>query len=202
PTTLNFTVRLDAPAGVGGVNFTVNTADGTATTADNDYVAIVNGSGTITQGNTSTTVTVTVNGDTTPEPSENFFVNLTNVTGATAGDTQGQGTILNDDSQASSGVVISQVYGGGGNSGSTYRNDFIELYNKGASPVNINGWSVQYAGATAAFMPQTTATPPTPLTTNLTGTIQPGHYYLIQESQGNGGTTNLPTPDITGGIFI
>src|SRR5207244_2237616 len=160
------------------------------------------GSGPITQGNTSTTVSVLVNGDTTPEPSETFLVNLTNVNGATAGDTQGQGTIVNDDSQASSGVVISQVYGGGGNSGSTYKNDFIELYNGGASPVNINGWSVQYAGATAAFMPQTTATPPTPLTTNLSGTIQPGHYFLIQESQGAGGTTNLPTQDITVNILF
>ncbi len=31
------------------------------------------------------------------------------------------------------GVVISQVYGGGGNSGATLKNDFIELFNAGAS---------------------------------------------------------------------
>src|SRR5258708_40043917 len=88
-------------------------------------------------------------------------------------------------SAVSTSIVISQVYGGGGNGGSTYKNDFIELYNRGASPVSVDGWSVQYAGAGAAFMPQTTPTPPgvaTPLTTNLSGTIQPGHYYLIQES--------------------
>ena len=43
-------------------------------------------------------------------------------------------------------VVISQVYGGGGNANATYRNDFVELYNRSTSPVNITGWSVQYAG--------------------------------------------------------
>ena len=41
-------------------------------------------------------------------------------------------------------VVISQVYGGGGNAGATFRNDFIELHNRGTSAVDLNGWSVQY----------------------------------------------------------
>ncbi|MGH9932559.1 MAG: Calx-beta domain-containing protein, partial [Pyrinomonadaceae bacterium] len=96
-TNFNFTVSLTAPAGAGGVTFTVNTANGTATLADNDYVQITNGSGSISMGNTSTTVTVQVNGDTTTEPNETFFVNISNVVGATAGDNQGQGTINNDD---------------------------------------------------------------------------------------------------------
>ena len=98
-TTFNFNVSLTAAAGMGGVSFTVNTADGTTNPANagSDYVAIVGGSGSITEGNTSTTVSVTVNGDTTPEPNETFFVNVTNLTGATAGDTQGLGTINNDD---------------------------------------------------------------------------------------------------------
>src|SRR6266480_4841721 len=92
----------------------------------------------------------------------------------------------------STGIVISQVYGGGGNGGSTYKNDFIELFNRGAAPVDVTGWSVQYtsAGATAAWQ-----------VTNLNSfTIQPGQYYLVQESQGAGGTTNLPTPDTIGTI--
>ena len=46
-------------------------------------------------------------------------------------------------------VVISQIYGGGGNAGATFRNDFVELFNRGAQTVNINGWSVQYSAATA-----------------------------------------------------
>ncbi|MDQ2666784.1 MAG: lamin tail domain-containing protein, partial [Gemmatimonadota bacterium] len=90
------------------------------------------------------------------------------------------------------GVVISQVYGGGGNSGATYKNDFIELYNASNTSVSVAGWSVQYASATG------TSWNPTPLT----GTIQPGHYYLVQEAAGTGGTTNLPTPDATGGIAM
>ena len=44
-------------------------------------------------------------------------------------------------------VVISQVYGGGGNAGATFKNDFIELYNVGAVAVDVSTWSVQYAAA-------------------------------------------------------
>ncbi|HZT61272.1 MAG TPA: Calx-beta domain-containing protein, partial [Pyrinomonadaceae bacterium] len=91
-----FTVSLSQPANTGGVSFTVNTADGTAT-APSDYTAIVNGAGSIPQGSSSTQVTVSVNGDTTQEPNETFFVNITNVTGAGVTDAQGQGTITNDD---------------------------------------------------------------------------------------------------------
>lgn len=47
-------------------------------------------------------------------------------------------------------VVISQIYGGGGNSGALYKNDFIELFNRGSSPVSLDGWSVQYASATGS----------------------------------------------------
>ncbi|HEY8183272.1 MAG TPA: Ig-like domain-containing protein [Thermoanaerobaculia bacterium] len=84
-------------------------------------------------------------------------------------------------------VVISQVYGGGGNSGATFKNDFIELFNRGTSPVSLAGWSVQYASAGG-----TTWTNITPLS----GMIAPGHYFLIQEAAGAGGTTPLPTPDV------
>ncbi|MBK9051066.1 MAG: Ig-like domain-containing protein [Chloroflexi bacterium] len=42
-------------------------------------------------------------------------------------------------------IHISQVYGGGGNSGATYTHDFIELFNAGTTTINLTGWSVQYA---------------------------------------------------------
>ena len=93
---------------------------------------------------------------------------------------------------SASGVVISQVYGGGGNSGATYTNDFIELYNAGATAVSLSGWSVQYASSAG-----TAWTP-----TALSGTIEPGRYYLVQEGAGAGGTTPLPTPDASGGIMM
>ena len=87
-------------------------------------------------------------------------------------------------------VVISEVYGGGGNSGATFTNDFIELYNRGTSAVSLTGWSVQYASATGSTW-QVTA---------LSGAIAAGGHYLVQEAAGAGGTTPLPTPDATGSI--
>ena len=81
----------------------------------------------------------------------------------------------------STGVVISEVYGGGTGSGAanTYGNDFIELYNRGTTAVNLNGWSVQYksAAGTGAFQVQ-----------ELTGTIPPGKHYLVQEGTFTTGT--------------
>ncbi|MGB0134244.1 lamin tail domain-containing protein, partial [Dokdonella sp.] len=97
--------------------------------------------------------------------------------------------LLSHASPASAQVVISQVYGGGGNSGATYTHDFIELFNAGASPQNLNGWSVQYASSSGTSWG----------VTNLTNVVlQPGQYYLIQQAQGAGGSTPLPTPDATG----
>ena len=93
----------------------------------------------------------------------------------------------------SNSVVISQIYGGGGNSGATFRNDFIELHNRGTSPVNLTGWSVQYASAAGTTWQRT----------NLTNvTLQPGQYYLVQEAAGTGGTVNLPAPDAIGTIAM
>jgi predicted extracellular nuclease len=89
-------------------------------------------------------------------------------------------------------IVISQVYGGGGNTGATFTNDFIELYNRGSVPVVVTGWTVQYAAAAGS----------TWQTTTLSGTIQPGNYYLVQEAAGAGGTTALPTPDAIGTISM
>ncbi len=48
----------------------------------------------------------------------------------------------------STGLVISQVYGGGGNSGASYTHDFVELYNGSSSAISLNGLSIQYASAT------------------------------------------------------
>src|ERR1041384_8026121 len=93
---------------------------------------------------------------------------------------------------SANGIVISQIYGGGGNAGSTFKNDFIEIFNADGATVNLNGWSVQYASAAGTTW-QVTA---------LNGSLAPGQYYLIQESQGAGGTTNLPTPNATGNIAM
>src|SRR2546429_2687001 len=70
---------------------------------------------------------------------------------------------------ASTSVVISQVYGGGGNPRATDKNDFIELFNRGGATGNFTGWSVQYASsARASWEP-----------TRLSGAIPPGPHYLL-----------------------
>jgi predicted extracellular nuclease len=92
----------------------------------------------------------------------------------------------------SPGIVISQVYGGGGNSGATYKSDFIELYNRGASAVDVTGWTVQYASSTGSSWS----------TTTLAGTIGSGKYFLVQEAAGAGGTVDLPTPNGIGTITM
>ncbi|MBS1564213.1 MAG: Ig-like domain-containing protein, partial [Bacteroidetes bacterium] len=95
---------------------------------------------------------------------------------------------------ASAHVVINQIYGGGGNSGGVYRNDFIELYNNENVPVSLAGWSVQYAGATATGNFSVTT---------LSGTIPAHGFYLIQEAAGADLTqAALPTPDATGTLAM
>ncbi len=97
----------------------------------------------------------------------------------------------------SSAVVISQVYGGGGNSGSTFKNDFIELFNFSNATVDISNWSVQYASASGTSWQVTNLCPSGNICT-----IASGRYYLIQEAQGAGGTTNPPSPNATGVIAM
>ncbi len=94
-TSFTFTISLDKPAGVGGVTFDIATANGTAN-APGDYTTNST-SGQVSQGATDATFTVLALGDADFEPNETFFVNVTNVAGATVVDSQGLGTILNDD---------------------------------------------------------------------------------------------------------
>ncbi|MGH8106266.1 MAG: hypothetical protein ACREO2_08100, partial [Arenimonas sp.] len=103
-TTYSFTVGLSAPAGPGGVTFDIATADNTATSADSDYVTQSLTGQNIPAGSSSYTFNVTINGDTTVEANETYFVNVTNVTGATVVDGQGAGTIANDD------FLITQIH--------------------------------------------------------------------------------------------
>ena len=89
-------------------------------------------------------------------------------------------------------IVISQVYGGGGNAGATYQNDFIELFNRGSVPASLNGMSVQYAATTGSSWTNKTNLP------NVV--LQPGQYYLVQEASGGANGTVPPVADLTGTI--
>ncbi len=94
---------------------------------------------------------------------------------------------------AATGVVISQVYGGGGNNGAPLTNDFIELHNQSTAAIPVEGWSVQYASATGNSYQ----------VTRLTGSLPAGGYYLVQEAIGaNTSATPLPAPDATGNIAM
>src|SRR5262245_16024449 len=90
-------------------------------------------------------------------------------------------------------VVISQVYGGGGNAGAPFTHDFVELHNLSATAVSVDGWSLQYASATGTGNLGANATQ----LTELSGTIPAGGYFLVQEgsvTSPNG--VALPTPDV------
>ena len=92
---------------------------------------------------------------------------------------------------ASDGVVISQVYGAGGNAGASFTHDFIELFNRGTTPVVLDGMSIQYASAAGTGALGANAGQ----LTELSGTIQPGKYLLIHESSGSVGAPP-PATDI------
>jgi hypothetical protein len=71
-------------------------------------------------------------------------------------------------------LVVSQVYGGGGNAGAQFTNDFIEIFNRGTTAIDVTGWSVQYTSATG------TAWQVTPICATGPCLIQPGKYFLVQ----------------------
>jgi predicted extracellular nuclease len=93
-------------------------------------------------------------------------------------------------STAGDAVVISEVYGGGGNSGAAYDRDFIELYNPTDASISLSGMSVQYRSATGTTNPSGV--------TALSGSIGPKGYYLVAEASGGANGVALPTPDVTG----
>jgi hypothetical protein len=89
---------------------------------------------------------------------------------------------------ATSTVVVSQVFAGGGNTGAPFTNDFVELLNRGSAPVDVSTWTVQYASSASTSWQSTT----------LAGSIQPGRYYLVQLGSTAAVGAPLPTPDATG----
>jgi len=83
-------------------------------------------------------------------------------------------------------VIISEVYGGGGNTGAIYTNDYVVLYNKSAASVDITGWSLHYASATGTSWTNSVVFPATTILT-------PGQYYVIQCAAGTVGD-GVPLP--------
>ena len=95
--------------------------------------------------------------------------------------------------QPSAGLVISQIYGGGGNTGAPYTYDFVEIFNEDAVATNLGGLSIQYASATGTGLFGAATNFLTPLPSVI---LQPGQYFLIQEAAGANSPSPLPTPDL------
>ena len=93
----------------------------------------------------------------------------------------------------STNLVISQVYGGGGNSGAPLTNDYVEIFNRGTASVNLSGYSIQYTSATGTGLFGGSSTLLTELPSVLLG---PGQYFLVQEASGGTAGSALPTPDL------
>jgi hypothetical protein len=89
---------------------------------------------------------------------------------------------------ASPTLVVSQVYAAGGNAGAGFANDYVELFNRGGSAVDLSGWTLQYASASSTSWS----------TTTLSGTVQPGKRFLVQLASSGSVGAALPTPDATG----
>ena len=90
-------------------------------------------------------------------------------------------------------LTIDEVYGGGGNSGATYKNDYIVIHNVSGSEIDLSNYSVQYNSANGANPYGVTA---------LSGSIAAGGYYLVQEAAGGGSATALTGPDATGTLNL
>jgi predicted extracellular nuclease len=89
-------------------------------------------------------------------------------------------------------VVVSQIYGAGGNAGAAWNRDFIELFNRSSEPVSLAGMSVQYQSATGTTW-QATALP--------SYVLQPGQYFLVGGAGGATGT-DIGSVDQTGSLNL
>ncbi|WP_298750344.1 ExeM/NucH family extracellular endonuclease [uncultured Serinicoccus sp.] len=93
---------------------------------------------------------------------------------------------------AGPGLVIDEVYGGGGNSGAVYTHDFVELVNSTEASIDLDGYAVSYYSSSGNLGDSC----------DLTGTVEPGASFLVQQNPGSGGTTPLPDPDIECGASM
>ena len=80
---------------------------------------------------------------------------------------------------ASTTVVITQIYGAGGNSGAVLDSDFVELFNLSPAPVSLNGWSIQYISSAGVAATSGTSY-------NLPNvTLAPGQYFMMKGRDGD-----------------
>ena len=140
-----FTVTLSPVNTAQTVTVNYATADGSAT-ANSDYTT-ANGTLTFEPSVGSRTVAVTVNGDTTGEPSETFVLSLSNATNALIADGSGTATIVNDDAASGATVTLPASVRAGAMfeavvaNGPASRFDWIAVYAVGAADWPPLSWS-------------------------------------------------------------
>lgn len=83
-------------------------------------------------------------------------------------------------------LVISEVYGAGGNPGAAFNADFVELYNPTGHTLALEGLSVHFRSATGRFSVQPFA---------LHGSLPAHRHFLIRMSGVHSTGARLPTPD-------
>lgn len=187
------TITATASSAVTGAQTAGVTVTGSGITAT-DY-SLSSPTITIADGQTTGSVTLTVLDDTDLEGFKTATITIASPSSGIALGTPISRTVAITDNEVVpvAAVVISQVYGAGGNTGAPFRNDFIELKNNSSSAMLVAGWSVQCASATGTIWQ----------VTNLSGSIAPGGYYLVQQAIGAATTLPaLPAPDATGMILM
>ncbi|MDH5327315.1 MAG: DUF1566 domain-containing protein [Gammaproteobacteria bacterium] len=149
-TNLIFTVSLGSVSSL-PVSLEYVTVDGVALSAS-DFVT-VSDIATIAAGETSTTITVSVNGDAEVEGDETFIVVLSNPSGATISDAEATGTILNDDGVVSVGLSIASVSVSEGTGSSSEMIFTVSLSSPSAADVSVDyGTNNGTAFATLDFL--------------------------------------------------
>ncbi len=131
-----------------------------------------------------------------PTAPNNVSITSVTVTATFGGQTDSEDVTGITVSEKVSTVVISEVYGAGGNNGATYKYDFVELYNNSNSTIDLAGWSLFYGSATGVFSRNNNAY------TDLSGKILPKSYLLVRQAAGNGGAEHPVLPDIQGTIAL
>ncbi len=197
--TFTFTVTLSSAAPAGGVKFDLATADGTAFAAS-DYTSSQVTGVVIPEGQSTYQFQVQVTGDADLEPNETFFVNVTNVVGATVTDGQGQGTIVNDDSPGA--ISVADVTIGEGDSGTTpgaftltrsggsagtVTVDYTITLPGGAGGADSSDVSATLTGTVTFLAGETSAT--IPFTVNGDVTNEPNETFTVALSNPTGGAT-------------
>src|SRR3954469_18916463 len=86
-------------------------------------------------------------------------------------------------------LVISQIYGNGGTAGATYRNSYVEIFNRNTSPVLTHAYAIALGLGTSPIDRSIGASSSRGIV------IQPGQHLLIRMGSGGSNGADLPQPD-------